>query len=673
MSQKLENKKILLLPPELANQIAAGEVVERPASVVKELVENSLDAGASQVEVRVINGGQSLISVQDNGIGIPSDDLSLAFVRHATSKLQNLAGLSQIESYGFRGEALPSIASVSRFRAVSIYTGSKENDAYEENDSRNANGTNDEKNKIASASELSINFGKYEPIRPASLHKGTLMEVQDLFFNIPARLKFLKTPATELKRCQDLFVRLALVREGIKFSFFADTRQTHLFEANMDTIQRLAVVWPSSIIDALVPVSHENYGIKITGFVSDPRSSQPRADRMLFYVNGRAISDKILLKAVRQAYQGILTTKDYPQVLLSIEIPTQDVDVNVHPAKNEVRFRDERSIFTTVKKAVELAMQKDSRIFKAHDFGAEARPLRESVPSSTYHWGDLGKYAISNSPKTRLAEDTAEWLVSGSQDSVREIDYSNKKILDFSSNSNDIDGISDTCGATIFSDDSKQDYTVNRVGSFEKSFLDSSERILSEMLVDDSEINPENPINDFFYLGQLGNTYLILKKGTNSLVLLDQHAVHERILYEQICKGQALGQSLLLPLELSLHPAEEEELTRLGAELATLGFTLRKSAHVCVVDAMPERLDRNEAVVFLHRALGGQGEDLRLLWAHHACRAALKAGSSLDEASALNLVKQWLATEEPDYCPHGRPCAILLQVSDLEKLFKRKV
>lgn len=644
----MARKKIHLLPPELRNQIAAGEVVERPASVVKELVENSLDALATEITVHIEDGGQSLISVQDNGTGIPKEELELAVTRHATSKLQETADLSHILSFGFRGEALPSIASVSRFRIVSKTA--------EEN----------------TASELCVNFGDIGTQSPAGLRQGTLIEVRDLFFNIPARLKFLKAPATELKRASDLFMRLALSAENTAMSLYAGSRPVWEFFKDEDRKARLAKIWSPSVIDGLVPVDCEMQGMRLHGFVSNPRSVQPRADRMLLYVNGRAVNDKLMLKAVKQAYAGKITTKDYPQCLLFLDIDPREIDVNVHPAKSEVRFRDEKALFVLMAKAIEKALLGSEKYFSAKDL--DENPVQEqpllpefgdlySAPRPQGFWGSADKETRLSFAKNRDETDYSE---------ITEYFQSTKE--DFAKT----ETVSETPLRT-FSAPEKSPSPVSAYReqvSFVSEPTEPSAPVFKETnAVPREEQNFSLPCG-MEYLGQVAETYLIIKKDNSKLLLLDQHAAHERILYEEIKKKRVHSQNLLCPMELPLHRSEQARYAEVRETLQNLGFVItdneRDGETILKIEAVPSRYDRTAAMGFLKEILAEKLDDLNTVWIRHACKTAIKANTPLDRASAVRLIVQWLAAEEPDNCPHGRPCVIHFDAADLEKLFKRK-
>ena len=662
-------KKIQLLPPELSNQIAAGEVVERPASVVKELVENSLDAGASTIEAVIENGGQTLIRVTDDGRGVDAEQLELAVTRHATSKIAELGDLMNISSYGFRGEALPSIASVSRFRMTSA--------------------PQLEDGSTGEASSIDVLYGIMKDTAPAALNRGTVVEVAELFSNIPARLKFLKSPATEQKKIQELFIRLALARPDVTFTLKTGSRELVRFEAGQSLSRRLAILWPPAIVNALRPFDMTMGGMHIYGLSSDPRSSQPRPDRMLFYVNGRAVNDRLLMKAVRQVYQGRLTSRDYPQTILFLDLPAQEVDVNVHPAKNEVRFRDEQGVFTAVLRAVGSALASvplASERFSERSslsspevpaFGytqpvpspsaKETPPASRPAPKPMGFWGEADAVRIVKKPQTPALSprfDPEDTVSASSQalheDRLPENDFFaglNPSTSPFSSENRE-------SGLPV-----KKELSPTE----EKDFLP---KVASSALLQDitPAIPEASPLNDFRWLGQVARTYLVFSQKDDTLLILDQHAMHERIFYEKFRKGgsRGLAQPLLVPLELDLHPAENARLFEMRETLTRLGFEVTSRDSHCSVQAIPPEMDRSEAISFLREALSGRVDDLESTWIHHACATAIRAGQRLTREDALNLVSQWLQTEEPDFCPHGRPCAVTLEKTDLERLFKRK-
>ncbi len=668
-------KKIQLLPPELSNQIAAGEVVERPSSVVKELVENSLDAGAKNIEAVIENGGQTLIRVTDDGRGVDAEQLELAVTRHATSKIAELGDLMNISSYGFRGEALPSIASVSRFRMTSA--------------------PQTEDGGTGEASCIDVLYGVMKGVAPAALNRGTVVEVAELFSNIPARLKFLKSPATEQKKIQELFIRLALARTDVSFALRAGSRELVRFEAGQSLARRLAILWPPAIVDALRPFDMTMGGMHLYGLSSDPRSSQPRPDRMLFYVNGRAVNDRLLMKAVRQVYQGRLTSRDYPQTVLFLDLPAQEVDVNVHPAKNEVRFRDEQGVFTAVLRAVGTALASVPLASERFAERASApvapeiptfgftRPAEPSAPeekkepSEKAHrpapkpmgfWGEADAVRILK--KTPPVPPAAP---APSRFEAEDDDFAPRGFLHEDS----------TPGKDFFApvrEEQRPEKTseLKQAASPAPGFMPdgpSEDFASSARPTNDMPAIPEvSPLNDFRWLGQVARTYLVFSQKDDTLLILDQHAMHERIFYEKFRKGGSRGmaQPLLVPLELDLHPAESSRLLEIQDTLTGLGFELSKRDSRCFVHAMPPEMDRSEAVSFLREALSGRVDDLDSVWIHHACATAIRAGQHLTREDALKLVSQWLQTEEPDFCPHGRPCAVTLEKADLERLFKRR-
>lgn len=644
--------RIQVLPSELCNQIAAGEVVERPASVVKELVENSLDAWATRVDVQLENGGQGLIRVQDNGSGVLPDELSLAVLRHATSKIRKVTDLDSIHSYGFRGEALPSIASVSDFSMASAVHG--------------------EDGGVVS-SVIRVSFGERSGVEPSSLHQGTMVEVRDLFSNVPARLKFLKSPATEVKRCLEWLERQALARTDVAFSLMSDGRTLLQCLPGETLAARLARMWPPQVVEALAPFDAERCGVRVHGLAARPDVSQPHGSRILIFVNGRSVTDKRVYGAVRQAYEGRITSRDYPQAVVFVELDPAEVDVNVHPAKSEVRFRDEAAVYAAVLTAVRSALQapsdgldagcgvKDGASPEAAPPSAgkkeEASPvLAESRPMG--FWGAADSPLRRPLPSEREPEGGGEWTVArpsavpdsrGFPEAAQPAPFPEPGVRE---------GVPSGEGALSFREEKKEAC---------RPAPPAPENLLQE--------EPEpSPSRGLDYLGQVAGTYLVFRDASDALVILDQHAVHERILFSRFSeKGwHGASQGLALPLVLELHPAEAGRWRDVKEMLEGLGYRGTLSGGTLTVDGIPALLDRAGAQEFLRECLAGLKDDFRARFATMACRSAIKGGQRLTRDEAMNLVSQWLATPDRDYCPHGRPTVLRRDAAALEKLFKRR-
>lgn len=718
------SRHIRLLPPELRNQIAAGEVVERPASVVKELVENSLDAGATRVDVFLENGGQSCIRVQDDGAGIAPGELELAVTRHATSKIASMDDLEHIASYGFRGEALPSIASVARFSMESAVTG--------------ADGGTE-------ASRIVVEFGRLLAVEPSALHRGTIVEVRDLFTNIPARLKFLKTPATELKRAQDWLVRLALARCDVGFTLRAGEREALRFLPGQSLRDRLAQLWPRLVVEALRPFDAERHGIRARGLAALPSVSQQRGDRILLYVNGRSVSDKRLLAAVREAYKGRITSRDYPQVVLFVDMPPDMVDVNVHPAKSEVRFRDESSVFSAVLHAVQEALVSDvESVLDAAREADDARPVAaqsrlwdDLPPRPQGFWGSADAAPLMRHVEDETREDEGQWQVrrpdaddgtapgsvAEAGDVAPSVPSSSGSAAAFASGRTAPAGLREAVAPSAFSAAScaEDGDGAGRLSADRQEFFESARQTARTAMppehvatmagqddaghaaeqapapetdgpevlpgAGDAACGPGTPVTDesaagrhelvvggLTYLGQVAETYLVLRDASGALMLLDQHAAHERVLYERLRKGAFAGtaQCLALPLELALQPVEEERFLEVRDNLERMGFDVSCSGGRLLARGIPPSLSRSEAGEFLREVLAGRKDDIRAMFISLSCKGAIKAGQRLADDEAAALLRQWLHTPEREYCPHGRPSILRWDAVALEKLFKRR-
>lgn len=673
---------IRLLPPELRNQIAAGEVVERPASVVKELVENSLDAGAQHVDVCLENGGQSLIRVQDDGRGIAADELELAVTRHATSKIASMDDLEHVLSYGFRGEALPSIASVSRFSMTSAHAAAGE----------------------APACRVLVEHGRLVAVEPAALHRGTLVEVRDLFVNVPARLKFLKSPATELKRAQDWLTRLALARTDVGFRLRAGERTVLDFLPGETLLQRLGKLWPALIVEALRPFDGERHGIRVHGLAAAPGVSQARGDRMLLYVNQRAVTDKRLLAALREAYKGRLTSREYPQVVLFVEIDPTEVDVNVHPAKSEVRFRDESAVFSAVLHAVqgaltdELEMVLDAAAADPRLSGQRQEPYTLGVAQATAprprgFWGTLDAPPLlrRRSEAAEIPpEEGEQWHVTsaplrgGLHEEAAPSPCMPSPSPAFPAKDAPPFANTERCAPAAAAaeparrpDVPAPDVPAGDMPSMEASAATdapSDEEAWPAAATEPAGSREPLRVGNLAYLGQVADTYLLLRDAEGALLLLDQHAAHERVLYARLEQGafSGTGQCLALPLELPLQPVEEERLFALRPRLQQMGFTLETSPGRLTARGIPPHLNRAEARDFLREALAGRKDDTAAMFVSLSCKSAIKAGQRLTDDEAVGLVRQWLQTPQREYCPHGRPAVLRWDAGALERLFKRK-
>ncbi len=652
-----KRRPIGLLSAELRNQIAAGEVVERPASVLKELVENSLDAGATQVDIVLENGGQGRIRIQDNGHGIAPEELELAVTRHATSKIQNLNDLSSIYSYGFRGEALPSIASVSRFSLTSCVAHGEESTATK-----------------GLGHRIDVEYGHVLKSGPAPLQQGTIVEVCDLFSNIPARLKFLKSPATENKKAQEWLTRLALAKADVGFSLHLGQREALRFPAGQSLMERLGEIWPPLITEALRPfdVTHKEH--RAFGLASLPHVSQPRADRMLFYVNGRAVQDKTLISAVREAYKGRLTTKDYPQVVLFLEIDGEEVDVNVHPAKTEVRFRDTSSVFSCVRRAVLSVLESMPTHGDAVQMGTLAMPYDMPEQPQGF-WGRIDATGVMDGQKV-----TAPPYASAHVDNESPNESPVVAAPSFTSNpvhAPSWQGLREDMtpyGPDLESNTQREMYAASQgfqrqeyaaVDVSEPAFADPFPAVscaMSPTVASEQELT---------YLGQIAQTYLVVRDGNGHMLLLDQHAVHERILYARIEHATLDRQYLALPLEIAVHDSEQERWQELQPTFERMGFALELQESTVFMKAHPVLLESGAAKAFVQDALAGRKDDLSALLISFSCKGAIKAGQALTHDEAVGLLQQWLQAPQRDFCPHGRPAVLRFGARDLEKMFKR--
>lgn len=592
--------KIRLLPHTLINQIAAGEVVERPASVVKELVENAIDAGASSIEINLRDGGRSYIAVIDNGTGIGPEDLSLAVERHATSKLAE-ENLFHITTLGFRGEALPSIASISRLKITS----------HPQNQ--------------PSAWSLTVEGGVKSALEPASFPVGTRVEVRDLFYATPARLKFLKTPATETSHILECIQRLAMAYPSISFLLKEDKRLIAHFPLSGEPLKRLSIIMGGEFADNAIEIDITRDDMKIKGYAGLPTLNRANSNLQFLFVNGRPVKDKLLNHAIRIAYQDYLANNRYPLVALFLTLPLDEVDMNVHPAKTEVRFRESGNVRAFIIGALKAAIQQAG--FRSSTTVAQVALSRfkpSSQPSSSFQ----PSFPVSSGFKT------------------------------------------DTFTNRGFSEPQKE--------TFQPSFAEIPQ-----------PFQPKEETILHYPLGharcQVHDTYVIAETN-NSIIIVDQHAVHERLVYEELKNNQQKNavprQLLLIPeiIELSekhlqLILGEQQQLEQCGLVIEHFGGNslIIREVPAILGDSDLRRLiqdivDELEEMGQSHNIQHKTEEILSTLACHGSVRAGRKL--ALDEMNAL--LRQMESTPFSGQCNHGRPTYVELKQTDIEKLFGRR-
>jgi DNA mismatch repair protein MutL len=600
---------IKVLSPQLANQIAAGEVVERPASVLKELVENSLDAGAKRIDIEIEQGGIKLIKVRDDGHGIAESELALALSRHATSKIDDLQDLEAVATLGFRGEALASIASVSRLALTS-----------------SAEGSPNAWRAVSEGRDMEVDM------QPAAHPRGTSVEVRDLFFNTPARRKFLRTEGTEYNRIDDSIKKLALSRMDIAFSLRHNQRaQINLHPANtqLEQEKRVADICGPAFMQQALYVDNDRTGIRLWGWMGLPTFSRSQADLQHFFVNGRCIRDKVVSHAIRQAYQDVLYHGRHPAYVLFLEIEPADVDVNVHPTKHEVRFRESRSI---------------------HGFV----------------YGTLNKALAQDRPQDHLQEVE---VATGQLQSLQQTGWQpNQSTLQFPSGTGQFQNAS---SYGYFSPPSQG--SVNTPATAYQSLYST------QMPEEQGDIPPMG-----FAIAQLKGIY-ILAENAQGMIIVDMHAAHERITYEAMktaFDNQGLvSQPLLVPESLSVSEREAEITDKSSEIFSQLGFVVeRAAAESIIVREIPAILRGSEVEGLLRDVISdllmhGSSDRIR----HHineilstmACHGSVRANRKLTIPEMNALLRDMEATERSGQCNHGRPTWSQLTLDELDKLFLR--
>lgn len=579
------------------NKIAAGEVVERPASVVKELVENAIDAKADRIEVEIMAGGTSFMRVSDNGIGMSREDAEKAILRHATSKIVQVDDLQAIATLGFRGEALPSIASVSRFNLQTRQAGAE------------------------LGTEIKITGGKTTEIGVAGCNLGTTIRVEDLFFNTPARKKFLKTNNTESGRINEFIIKLAISHPEIAFKLINNNKSSLATPGRGDLKETLQSLYGASVGQSLLPLEFEDEDIKLWGFVSKPSAIRSSRSWQTFIVNGRIIASRAIAKAIDNAYHALIPKSGYPLIALNIEVPQHTIDVNVHPQKTEMKFEDESRIFKAVYKAVLDAVRPKGQVGQLGQLAAQADHVQQHVEKGLQEL-NFGQ-SVMNFP-LREEKPAMTWQE----------------------------------GTTALA----QDKSVKSV----QSVVDEEEKL---------------PTAGMIPIGQVDDTYIIAQD-EDSLYIVDQHAAHERVLFDRF-SAQAEhipSQQMLVHLILDFTTHESQIIEENLELLAGLGFGLEPSGpNQFRLMEVPADVPSSQAEEFIREVLASMEElhrptaaELRqAVLATTACKAAIKAGFKLNYRQMEILLQELNDTAMPYTCPHGRPTIIKFSSDELAKMFKR--
>lgn len=649
-------KRINILDEHTSNKIAAGEVVERPASVVKELVENSIDAGAKNITIEIEEGGIELIRVIDDGVGIYADDISKAFLPHATSKIVSVDDIYNINTLGFRGEALPSIASVSQvnFRSKTAYANF--------------------------GKEISISAGEVLSINDIGMNTGSIMEVRNLFFNVPARKKFLKTTSREGSLVNDIVTRIALSYPDISFKLFNNHKKVLLTYGDNNLASTIRTIYGKTIYEDIIEFSnHEDSYIRIYGYVGRESIARGSRNNQSIYVNNRYIKNKTVVAAVENAFKSFSTVNKFPFFVLFIDIPADNIDVNIHPTKAEIKFKDERMIFKAVFDTVHSALKND--VFNSFATDQEQLNVNVNIQSPLL----IEEQPISGEKREQiyLLETKSSLL---KEPSINDI-YSSVTMNDIKKEENIYNELK---AATVAKNTIKNDVPIEPTVNYEETSYSQSytENYYEEQYETKEKVDEKVPVAKFADLrviGQFNKTY-ILAEYLDCLYIIDQHAAHEKILFEKyrndIEKKNTIIQPLLIPMVLELSIDDYECYTENKNLFEESGFIIDEFGDNTIslkeVPYFLGKLDSKKLFLDMIDNLKnmGSGKTIEVKInkiASMACRAAVKANDYLTEIEMKELIEQLRYIEDPFHCPHGRPIIIKMTNYELDKKFKRIV
>jgi DNA mismatch repair protein MutL len=675
--------KIKILPDHLANQIAAGEVVERPASVIKELLENSIDAGAARIQIEVELGGRRLMRIADDGGGMLRDDSILAFERHATSKIRSLEDLGAINTLGFRGEALASIASVAKVELVT------KTDA------------------DTAATRVVIEGGRLIDVKDAARATGTTIAVRELFFNTPARRKFMRSEATENFHLTSIVQHYALAHPEIAFALVNNGREVLRVAAARDLRERAYQIFGGALIESLLPVAGgRDYVAKVSGFVSAPRERRTTRDFQYFFVNQRFVRDKIIAGGLLEGFRAVLPHGVYPVAFLFLDVPHEEIDVNVHPAKTEVRFRRSEAVKEAIAEAVRESLAK-SGIVRENVERKTPPPTETFEPAAggdkfeqakiDFHVSGDESAIVSLTETVRTGFQTEEQagvtIESAAETGEQILTQPNEAEIELFPT----DFEQKAAGAERFEIPTPGlEHAATRQPKDESARFDEQSGLANPefaaamppfnsaaKVVKATEIT-ELSATKIQPLGQLHNSYIIAVD-EQGLLLIDQHVAHERILFDKYRKKETErkieSQNLLLPETIDLTPAQGQAFSAIGDELERLGFgVMRLSGRTIAVKSIPTDLPPSEVKNLLAEILGSVDADKRggakqtmrdEIAASLACKAAVKINMKLTPEKMQWLIDRLLTTSSPTTCPHGRPVILRLTMKDIERAFHR--
>ncbi len=637
---------INVLQPEIYNRISAGEVVEKPANVVKELIENAIDAGATSINISILGGGIEQIKISDNGSGIEAGDLRKAFLPHATSKIKEISDLDNIFTLGFRGEALASIASVSQITLTSKVSESE------------------------IGKTISLNGGVIENEEDKGCPTGTQIIVNNLFFNTPVRYKFLRKPKQEETEITNLVAKFILANPQIAFTYSADNKLIYQ-NSKGDLKQAIYVIYGKDCYDALQPVKFNSNTLKISGYIGKPSYVKPNRTYQTLMVNGRYVNNQTVSTAVYNAFAGYLMVGKFPFFVININLPFEDVDVNIHPSKMEVKFQNSNEVFKAVYVAVKKALEEVNTVieYKEKEEINETKFVNKPIEISPLNKNEGVSFKIEDEEQLKEKKQQIESEINNLSTSFANL---NKPVQNVQT-------------ATVSSNSS----ILSKIYNEKITNLENQKQEIESKLFNQSAKSEQQFFNtdefSFKIIGKIFNTYILIEKD-NDCFIIDQHAGHERILFDKLTqqteKNNIAVQPLLIPEIISVNHIEHDFLLTKKENLIQIGFEIEEfGLNTFKVSAVPQILSEININQFFNELLQEMNayktitnvEIIRDKLASKACKSAVKGGDDLSESEIKMLIRNMLNQSTPYLCPHGRPIIVKLSKQELEKMFKRIV